>query len=191
MHSWHSFSPAWSSRPSRAPAATARCVKAVKAGDLQVVRSLVKSGTDVNAASGDGSTPLLWAATRLSRRDRRALHRRRAPRWTPPTTSASLRSCRRAVPATSAMVDLLLQIGRQSVARASGGRDAAPGGGARPEAFPRCACCSRAASTSNAAEKFQKTDAADVGRRGRPPRRRSICCSRQAPIRTGRDTSRR
>ena len=32
-------------------------VKAVKAGDLQVVRSLVKSGTDVNAASGDGSTP--------------------------------------------------------------------------------------------------------------------------------------
>ena len=36
--------------------------KAVKAKDLQAVRALVKSGTDVNARSGDGSTPLLWAA---------------------------------------------------------------------------------------------------------------------------------
>ena len=31
--------------------------KAVKAGDLQAVRALVKSGADVNARSGDGSTP--------------------------------------------------------------------------------------------------------------------------------------
>ena len=37
-------------------------VKAVKAGDLQAVRTLVKSRTDVNARTGDGSTPLLWAA---------------------------------------------------------------------------------------------------------------------------------
>ena len=36
-------------------------VVAVKAGDLQAVRALVKSGTDVNVRSGDGSTPLLWA----------------------------------------------------------------------------------------------------------------------------------
>ena len=35
--------------------------KAVKAGDLQAVRALVKQGADVNARSGDGSTPLLWA----------------------------------------------------------------------------------------------------------------------------------
>jgi ankyrin repeat protein len=35
--------------------------KAVKAGDLSAVRTLVKSGTDVNSQSGDGSTPLLWA----------------------------------------------------------------------------------------------------------------------------------
>ena len=37
-------------------------VKAIDAGDLQSVRALIKSGTDVNARSGDGSTPLLWAA---------------------------------------------------------------------------------------------------------------------------------
>lgn len=37
-------------------------IKAVKAGDVQAVRSLVKSSKDVNAPSGDGSTPLLWAA---------------------------------------------------------------------------------------------------------------------------------
>ena len=35
--------------------------KAVKAGDLQTVRALVKQGADVNSRSGDGSTPLLWA----------------------------------------------------------------------------------------------------------------------------------
>ena len=36
--------------------------KAVKVGDSQAVRTLLKSGADVNARSGDGSTPLLWAA---------------------------------------------------------------------------------------------------------------------------------
>jgi ankyrin repeat protein len=35
--------------------------KAAKAGDLQTVRALLKSGADVNVRSGDGSTPLLWA----------------------------------------------------------------------------------------------------------------------------------
>jgi ankyrin repeat protein len=38
--------------------------KAVKAGDLAGVRKLIASRVDVNAASGDGSTPLLWAAYR-------------------------------------------------------------------------------------------------------------------------------
>jgi uncharacterized protein len=37
-------------------------VKAINAGDAQSVRALIKTGTDVNARSGDGSTPLLWAA---------------------------------------------------------------------------------------------------------------------------------
>jgi ankyrin repeat protein len=36
--------------------------KAVKSGDLAAVRKLVAAKADVNAASGDGSTPLLWAA---------------------------------------------------------------------------------------------------------------------------------
>jgi len=35
--------------------------KAVQAGDLRAVRSLLKSGTDVDIRSGDGATPLLWA----------------------------------------------------------------------------------------------------------------------------------
>jgi ankyrin repeat protein len=35
--------------------------RAVNAGDLQAVRALIKSRADVNARSGDGSTPLLWA----------------------------------------------------------------------------------------------------------------------------------
>lgn len=36
--------------------------KAVNAGDVTAVRALIKSGADVNARSGDGSTALLWAA---------------------------------------------------------------------------------------------------------------------------------
>ena len=35
--------------------------KAVKAGDLATVRKLIASRADVNVASGDGSTPMLWA----------------------------------------------------------------------------------------------------------------------------------
>lgn len=42
-------------------AGDAPIVKAVKAGDLQALRALIKSGADVNGKSGDGSTPLLWA----------------------------------------------------------------------------------------------------------------------------------
>lgn len=43
-------------------AADSAITKAVKAGDLAAVRKLVAGRADVNAPSGDGSTPLLWAA---------------------------------------------------------------------------------------------------------------------------------
>src|SRR6266446_6992070 len=43
-------------------AADSAITKAVKAGDVAAVRKLVAGGSDVNAPSGDGSTPLLWAA---------------------------------------------------------------------------------------------------------------------------------
>ena len=35
--------------------------KAAKSGDLATVKKLIASRTDVNVASGDGSTPILWA----------------------------------------------------------------------------------------------------------------------------------
>lgn len=47
--------------------------KAVKAGDVQAVRALIKSGADVNARAGDGSTPLLWAVDHSSLDIARAL----------------------------------------------------------------------------------------------------------------------
>src|SRR5436190_691097 len=39
-------------------------VAAAKNGDRDAVRSLIKSGTNVNAAEGDGTTALHWAAYR-------------------------------------------------------------------------------------------------------------------------------
>jgi len=41
-------------------------VDAVKQGDIQAVRSLIKSGADVRAPEGDGATALHWAAHRDS-----------------------------------------------------------------------------------------------------------------------------
>src|SRR5258708_3711022 len=43
-------------------AADSAITKAVKAGDLAAVRKLIAGRADVNVLSGDGSTPLLWAA---------------------------------------------------------------------------------------------------------------------------------
>src|SRR5678815_4571392 len=40
---------------------------------IQTVRALIKSGADVNARSGDGSTPLLWAVHNSSDDIARAL----------------------------------------------------------------------------------------------------------------------
>ena len=41
-------------------------IEAVKQGDVQVVRALIKSGADVNQPEGDGATALHWAAHRDS-----------------------------------------------------------------------------------------------------------------------------
>src|SRR5437762_12865958 len=43
-------------------AADSAITKAVKSGDSAAVRKLIAARADVNAPSGDGSTPLLWAA---------------------------------------------------------------------------------------------------------------------------------
>ena len=42
----------------------ARVADAAMAGDREAVRALLKQGADVNAAQGDGTTPLHWAARR-------------------------------------------------------------------------------------------------------------------------------
>jgi ankyrin repeat protein len=47
--------------------------KAVRGGDLAAVRKLIASGADVNAPSGDGATPLLWAVNRPDLEIARAL----------------------------------------------------------------------------------------------------------------------
>ena len=39
-----------------------RLIEAVKAGDRETVRALLKQRADVNAAESDGTTPLHWAA---------------------------------------------------------------------------------------------------------------------------------
>ena len=43
-------------------AADSRLIDAVKARDANAVRTLIAQGADVNAAEGDGSTPLHWSA---------------------------------------------------------------------------------------------------------------------------------
>ncbi|MQA90164.1 MAG: hypothetical protein GEU90_08010 [Gemmatimonas sp.] len=46
------------------PSSSDPIVDAVKNGDVDAVRHLIESGADVNAAEGDGMTPLHWAAGR-------------------------------------------------------------------------------------------------------------------------------
>lgn len=47
-------------------AASSPLVEAIKQGDVQAVRALIKSGVDVRAPEGDGATALHWAAHRDS-----------------------------------------------------------------------------------------------------------------------------
>jgi ankyrin repeat protein len=131
--------------------------KAVKAGDLPAVRTLIKSGTDVNARSGDGSTPLLWAAHNSSLEIARALIAAKATVDTANDYGVTpLLQASRA--GDTAMVDLLLKSGANPSL-------------AHPEGETPLLAAARAGSVAavrlllarsvdvNAAEKFQKTTA--------------------------------
>jgi hypothetical protein len=63
---------------SRSPVADA-----AQAGDREAVRALLKQGVDVNAAQGDGTTALHWAAMKGDAELVRC--------WLPPATSATTR----------------------------------------------------------------------------------------------------
>ena len=184
MHSWHSFSPAWSSQPWRAPAATARSQgREGRRSPGRFARSS-SPGADVNATSGDGSTPLLWAAHGSNIEIARALIAAKAKVdvandfGVTPLLDASRTG-------DAPMVDLLLRpapIRRARIPRARR-RCWRP---RAPAACRRCALLLARGADVNATEKFQKTTRADVGRGGRPRRRGRICCSRPAPTRTSR-----
>ena len=115
--------------------------KAVKSNDVQAVRVLVKSGTDVNVRSGDGSTPLLWAAHNCSTsRSRALLIAAKAAvdaandfGITPLLEASSI--------GDAAMVELLLQSGANPNHGTSRRRDAAAARQRDPAAFPPSACC--------------------------------------------------
>ena len=132
-------------------------VKAVNTGDLQTVRSLIKSGTDVNARSGDGSTPLLWAAHAGNLDIARALIAAKASVDAPndfgvtPLLEASRSG-------NAAMVDLLLRAGADP-------KKAHPEGetpllsAARAGSVPTVRLLLARGADVNHAEKFQQTTA--------------------------------
>ena len=121
--------------------------KAVKAGDLQAVRALIKTGRRRQRPLGRRLHAAALGRPQLQRRDRA---RARSPRR--PSVDARQRLRRHA--AAPGEPHRRRRDGgaaaarrRRSATRASRRRDAADGRGARPAACPPCACCSRAAST--------------------------------------------
>jgi uncharacterized protein len=132
-------------------------VKAVNTGDLQGVRSLIKSGTDVNAKSGDGSTPLLWAAHASNLDIARALIAAKAAVDTPndfgvtPLLAASRNG-------DSAMVELLLRAGADPKRSHPEGETPLLGA-ARAGSVPTVRLLLARGVDVNHAEKFQQTTA--------------------------------
>ena len=130
---------------------------AVKAGNVQTVRALIKSGTDVNARSGDGSTPLLWAAHKSNPEIARALVAAGAAvdaandyGITPLLHASRI--------GDAAMVDLLLRAGA-SPSRAHPEGETPLMAAARSGSVPAVRLLLARGVDVNAAEAFQKTTA--------------------------------
>jgi ankyrin repeat protein len=129
--------------------------KAARAGDVQAVRALIKSGADVNAKSGDGSTPLLWAASSSSHEIATVLIAAKATGDTPNDFGVTplLHASRIG---DAAMVDLLLKAGaspslqetRDGDATARCFTSAAAWETAMPTIATTRRCCSSAARTA-------------------------------------------
>jgi uncharacterized protein len=131
--------------------------KAVRAGDLAAVRALLKSGADVNAKSGDGSIPLLWAANHSHDEIARALIAAKAAIDTAndygitPLLQASRTG-------DSAMVELLLRAGANpSKAHPEG--ETPLMAAARSGSVPAVRLLLARGADVNAAENFQQTTA--------------------------------
>ena len=120
--------------------------KAVKAGDVQAVRALIKSGADVNARSGDGSTPLLWAANNGSTSRSRARSSRAKAAVDAANDFGITPLLHASRTGDAAMVDLLLRAGANP-SRAHPEGETPLLAAARSGSVPPCGCCWRAAST--------------------------------------------
>ncbi|HKE85247.1 MAG TPA: ankyrin repeat domain-containing protein [Vicinamibacterales bacterium] len=131
--------------------------RAVRAGDVQAVRTLVKSGVDVNARSGDGSTPLLWAASNSAHEIANILIAAKATVDTPndfgitPLLHASRIG-------DAAMVDLLLKAGA-SPSRAHPEGETPLMAAARSGSVPAVRALLARGANVNAAETIQNTTA--------------------------------
>jgi ankyrin repeat protein len=131
--------------------------RAVRTGDLATVRTLIKSGSDVNARSGDGSTPLLWATQSSRLEIARALIAARAAVDVPNDFGVTplLHASRIG---DAPMVELLLQSGaKPALAHPEG--ETPLMAAARAGSVPAVRLLLTRGADVNAAERFQKTTA--------------------------------
>jgi ankyrin repeat protein len=131
--------------------------KAVRAGDLPAVRALIASGEDVNARSGDGSTPLLWAAHASNAQIARALIAAGA-RVDEPNDYGITPLLQASRAGDAAMVDLLLEAGA-SPARAHPEGETPLMAAARAGSVPAMRLLLARGADANAADAFQNATA--------------------------------